>query len=308
MPAETSSFYPPRAGPASRSLAAGGRWLRLVLRIRKRHTLNLGEVPPWRWLLVPGLLWRQLGKPELGTAVLAVWAFALILSILTLNPALASAAALTASGLHGLCAAAFLTEYFPHWPGIQRLWRIPLLACLWVMAFYGLGVRPAAGLFVQRLTARDRTVMIQPAGGLFAPEWRRGDWVAYQLPETFAGGHFGNLIAWQTPGADTHFDRILAVPGDTIQFHPDFFEVGGQHFEKVAPDMPSTGTLALPRDDQHYLIWPTNTRVQHGTMMPEIMLAAARIPENRLLGKPWSRWFWRKQLPPPLKIWQTPAA
>lgn len=287
MPPEISSYYPPRAGLASRGLALGGKWLRQAWRPRKPRTPAAGEEPPWRWLFVPGQLWRRQGKPRLGTWITTVWAGALTFSSVALNPALANAAALLASGLHGISAAAFLNGRFPHWPAFHRLWRTPLLVALGILIFYGLIVRPAVDLFAQRITARGRTVMIQPAAGLFDPEWRRGDWVAYQIQ-----------------AGPLNFDRILAGPGDTIRFYPAFFEVGGQRFERVSPDMPEAGKETLL--SKEYFIWPTETKLAHGADFTQALLTIARVPESSLLGKPWSRWFWRKQLPPALEIWQDP--
>lgn len=304
MPSETSSYYPPRASFASRGLALGGKWLRQAWRPRKPRTLAFGGVPPWRWLLVPGLLWRRLGKPWFGFWITVIWAAALMASLVLLNPPLANAAALLASGLHGLSAAAFIGEYFPHWSVLHRLWRTPLLVMLGILTFYGLGVRPAAGLFAQRLTARGQTVMIQPAGPVFGHEWRRGDGVAYQLPGGRGHWHHGNWIAWQDPGADVYFDRILAEPGDTLRFHKEFFEVNGQPFARLSPTMPVAGERTLPTDV--YFIWPTDVALLAGNDPSAALLAAALVPKSNLLGKPWPRWFWRKQLPPPLKIWQAP--
>lgn len=279
---KTSPYYPPRAGVRSRFLA---RIDGLTARLRQR-SLELTSSPVYgiashsslAWLLVPGLMWRQQGKPILGTGIIAAWLALLVIDIVSLNTGAAFVAAVLASAIHAVSAAATLTVLYPEWRGFRRVWRTSLLASLLVFAIYSVALRTAISPLAQRLTTKGTPVMIH--GGY--PPWIPGEWVVYRMP-----------------GGQMNMDRILAGPGDTLRFHRDSFEVDGRFFERVSEQMPGDGEMVI--NGGSYFIWPTGAAYTHGGDQTGLLLGLTRIPESDLLGRPYRRWLWKTPDLEPLK-------
>ncbi len=282
----TSPYYPPRAGRRSRFLAAMNR---LRIRMRAPHIddsavqeigVFIRGIP---WLLIPGLMWRQQGRTALGACVAAAWVILVAIFIISLDEFIANAAAMLAATLHAISAAAVLMVLCPHWQGFSRIWRTTLFTSLLVLALYTVGLRNMLPPFAQRLTSNGTTVMIHQAKWFARHPWTQGEWVAYRLP---AGG--------------TNFDRILALPGDTIRFHRDSFEVNGRLFERVSPLMPTDGEEVLTTGT--YFIWPTEASFAHaGGNQQNLLLGLATIGEDDILGRPYRRWFWKSPVLKTLK-------
>ncbi|MDB6076345.1 MAG: hypothetical protein JWO82_92 [Akkermansiaceae bacterium] len=279
---KTSPYYPPRAGRRSRLLA---RMNRLTVGIRQRSPELNAPVVHWAgsyssvsWLLLPGLMWRQQGRPVLGAGVLAIWLVLLAIDIVSLNTGIAYIAAALVSAIHAISAAAVLTVLYPQWRGFSRLWRTSLLASLLVIAIYSVGLRSVVPAFAQRVTSKGTTVMIHGA----YPPWVQGEWVVYRLPT-----------------GQVNMDRILAGPGDTLRFHNDSFEVNGRFFERVSDQMPKDGEMVV--EGGVYFIWPTGAAYAHGGDQTGLLLRLTRILDSDLLGRPYRRWFWKTPDLEPLK-------
>lgn len=268
---KSSPFYPPRAGPLSRLLVMMDR-----LRLRMKRSLAHHPVFPWAsplpggipWLLLPGLMWCWEGETKLGRRVMLAWAVLVVIHIVSLNIALASAAVTLASVLHAISAAAVLTVLYPHWRGVSRLWRTTLIATLLVLVIYTLGLRNVILPFAQRVTIQGTTVMIHNAGWFSSSPLAPGEWVAYRILGVVS------------------IDRILAGPGDTIRFHPDSFEVNGRFFERVSQHMPTSAEVTMGADT--YFIWPTETT----SNISEQLLGLTEIKKADILGRPYRRWLW----------------
>jgi hypothetical protein len=289
---KSSPYYPPRAGPLSRFLAMMDRLgFRIQRSLADRPALRWaspfpGGIP---WLLLPGLMWRQEGKTTLGTGVMVAWAVLVTTHIVCLNPDLAGAAAIFASMLHAISAAAALTVLYPHWHGTSRLWRTSLISTLLVLLIYTFGLRNALLPIAQRITIQGSTVMIHQTGWFSEKPWTRGEWVAYR--------RLGGL---------TYMERILAIPGDTIRFHPESFEVNGRFFERLSEQMPKTGETVM--DAGTYFIWPTEAKVFHGGDFElGLFLGLTNIAETDILGRPYRRWFWASPALENLKPVASPA-
>ena len=242
------------------------------------------------WLLIPGLMWRQLGRKRLGNSVMVIWAVLVAVYIISLDMKVANLAATIASTMHAISAAAAFAVLCPHWQGMSRIVRTVVYTSLLVLVIYSVGLRNVITPFAQRITSGGSTVMIHPPGWLSGRSWRQGDWVAYRL---------------QT-GA-TSFDRVLAVPGDTIRFHRDSFEVNGRHFARLSELMPTDGGWTMTSGT--YFIWPTVVTF-HGDVR-ELLLRFAEVPEADIIGKPYRWWFWQSaNLEPltPLSPSNTPTA
>lgn len=283
-----SPYYPPRAGPWSRFRVRTERVSRRLQDRLSRFVSPAFHLPtPFPrglpWLFVPGLLWRQQGRTKLGNSVMAAWAALVLLHVATLDPSVAGTAALLASVLHGISAAAALATLCPHWQGLSGVLRTALTASALVFVLYSLGLRNMLSPWAQRVTVQGNSVMLHRANDFSDTPWKLGEWVSYRLPM--------GLV---------NLDRILAGPGDTLRFHDDSFEVNGRHFKKTSPHMPDSGEwLIAPRT---YFIWPTEASFVHGAEeMTELLLPLTEIDESEILGRPYRRWFWKSINLPPLE-------
>jgi len=271
---KTSPYYPPRAGPLSRAIVMLTRISFLTSRwLGKPPTIHVGSVFQGGipWLLVPGLMWRQEGMTKRGNGVIMAWSVLVTIHIFSLNPDLAGTSAIIASVLHALSAAAVLTALHPHWQGTARLWRTSLFSMLLVLMIYTVGLRMVVLPFAQRVSTPGTTVMIHKAGWLSKHQWIRGEWVAYRRQ-----------------GSAIYMDRILAIPGDTVRFHPESFEVNGRLFDRLSAQMPTNGEIEM--DAGTYFIWPTDATFSG--VAPEVILGLTIITEPAIFGRPYRRWFW----------------
>ncbi|GAA5130692.1 hypothetical protein JIN84_05025 [Luteolibacter yonseiensis] len=275
---KSSPYYPPRAGTLSRLLTLADR---LVARVRMSQLMRR---TPYRfvafpsavsWLLLPGLMWR--GEPEqakLGNRIMFAWAACVVVHIVSLNGAFADWAAILASMLHGISAAAVLAVLNPQWQGFTRMWKTSVYATLLVLVLYTIGLRGVAPVVAQRMVLDGETIMTRRAWAGSGP-WVRGEWVVYRLPNRLL-----------------NIDRILAGPEDIIRFHKDSFEVDGKFFPRVSPHMPVEGEIHM--DKNTYFIWPTAATFVHaGDRLPQLMLGVADIDAPDIVGRPYQHWFWK---------------
>ena len=268
-----SPYYPPRATAWTRFRSVINRW---VIRFRATGidygvTEEIGMffngIP---WLLVPGLMWRQTGRKPLGNPVMAIWAVAVVIFIVSINAGLANLAATIASTIHAISASAVFVVLCPHWYGISRIVRTVIYTLLLVLLIYSVVLRNVIEPFAQRVTAGEDTVMVHRAGVFSKASWHQGDWVAYRNGQ-----------------GSTSFDRILAVPGDTIKFHRDSFEVNGRHFARLSELMPTDGEWTMGAG--RYFIWPESV-ISHGDV-EAMLLRFAEVAEPDIIGKPYGHWF-----------------
>jgi hypothetical protein len=124
---------------------------------------------------------------------------------------------------------------------------------------------------------------------------QRGDWVAYALHAGQEGPH-GDVVRVE---AGMGLGRVLAVAGDRVQFDKNSFSVNGDS-QASRPDMPEAGEFIVP--ENHWFIWPNLDISGHGTVRPEsiknAILELASVSETQYYGKPFQRWFGRKQILP----------
>ena len=283
---KTSSYYPPRAGTASRFLAMTDRLgvrlqLSQLLRPRGYFQSTLPNTPIC--LLVPGLMWRGQGNTKLGNFLMFAWTAMVLIYVTCLNITWANVAAAIASSLHAISIAAVLAVVRPHWQGIPRILKTMLISMLLVILIYTVGLNRLTPVFAQRITRGDTTFMIHRAGWFSKNPWEQGDWVTYHFR---IGG--------------TALDQILACPGDTIRFHPNSFEVNGKHFERVSKHLPKNGEIKM--SPGVYLIWPTQIEIVHGAeAQTDFLLRLSQIKQEDISGRPYRNWFWKSFPLAPLK-------
>jgi hypothetical protein len=90
------------------------------------------------------------------------------------------------------------------------------------------------------------------------------------------------------------FGPVLAVPGDRVEFSEKTFLVNGVP-QPLMPHMPAGGSLVVA--ENRWFIWPSFSISGQGNeaRISELMMSAATVSQEQLVGKPFKRWFWRKQ-------------
>jgi hypothetical protein len=90
---------------------------------------------------------------------------------------------------------------------------------------------------------------------------------------------------------------VLAVAGDRIRFTTEFYEVNGLSRQSL-PHMPKTGETVVP--EKNWFIWPEVAITGNGNAQEAVisntMLQMATVAETQFVGKPFKRWFWRRQI------------
>ena len=115
----------------------------------------------------------------------------------------------------------------------------------------------------------------------------RGDVVAYRFE-----GHNDNGIAVRSGFG---LGPVLAVPGDQVKFGRQQFQIGGVLRPSVA-HMPATGEIIVP--EKYWFIWP-DLHIGGNTVAAKVladeMQRLALVEQGSFVGRPYKRWFFRKQ-------------
>jgi hypothetical protein len=116
----------------------------------------------------------------------------------------------------------------------------------------------------------------------------RGDWVAYHLEDERGTGLYSRAGLGLRP--------VLATAGDQVQFTAQTFVVNGVSRPRL-PYMPTTGEVVVP--EKNWFIWPEFAISNRGNTaeaaITVTMLRLATVAEAQFVGKPFKRWFWRRQ-------------
>jgi len=141
------------------------------------------------------------------------------------------------------------------------------------------------------LRVNGRVIVVQKQG-ISASTIQRGDWVAYALSGYVISIH-GNQYAGHS---GMGLGPVLAIAGDRVVFSSNAFTVNGVS-HPLLPYMPSSGTLTVA--ENHWFIWPDFAISGHGNIgeasISAAMLERADVSEIQFVGKPFKRWFWRRQ-------------
>jgi len=116
-----------------------------------------------------------------------------------------------------------------------------------------------------------------------------GDWVAYTLEgDDLARGLYSRAGLGLRP--------VLAGAGDHVRFNPETVVVNGVSSPRLA-HMPTTGALVVP--EKNWFIWPQFDISNRGNTaeatIAATILRLATVSEAQFVGKPFKRWFWRRQ-------------
>jgi hypothetical protein len=143
------------------------------------------------------------------------------------------------------------------------------------------------------LRVGDRVLIVHR--GVAPKSIKRGDRVAYEIS--------GDRVSSdrEVPvllGSGLGVDPVLALPGDRLRFTRQAVFVNGQAFP-LAPHMPVEGEWVMP--EKVWFIWPSlgiggHGRVTEGSISAT-MQQAAMVTQNQIIGRPFRRWFGRRQWP-----------
>ncbi len=282
----SSPYYPPRARWYSRLLSVGSVIRRhLVLdRIRLPEGPSLGGL--LGSVVVPGLgFWlrgpRWLGMLAVGGSLLLLLLFIAAIGYQAGNVAFGLLLSIHSTSL------IYLVE--PWLAGARFRTRIFASMAL-LMGTGGLVYMPARNLmeahWVAPLRVQDRVVVVSKLKS--AATVKRNEVIAY----SYSGN--SDHTVWIEAGLG--LGPVLAVAGDRVCFTPKAFEVNGVAQRRL-PNMPQAGELTVP--EKHWFVWPDLGITGHGNApagaLTTALLQMATVSETQFAGKPFKRWFWRRQ-------------
>jgi hypothetical protein len=283
----SSSYYPPRAG-------WGRRFNRLGYTIRRRlHFEQLGlklQTYPSHFflgLVVPGFAFLDAGWKTLGKVTLLGWIVAALVFLAWLGHGVSTFAFGLMMSMH---VSSILYLHNRAFPGMRVLKRLVFsLALLFVVGqlVYASALRLCHNYLFMPLQVGGKVYVINRLND--PQSLRRGDLVACQAEAVSLRNvriRDGYIL-----------DKVIAGPGDHVEFTPNGYALNGVRSRSLA-FMPVSGTTVLPQ--QTWLIWPSLETVVHVNVEPHSVCAAvlqmATIHREQVIGKPFKRWFWRRQV------------
>ena len=122
----------------------------------------------------------------------------------------------------------------------------------------------------------------------------RGDRVMYSLDATHNALVHNEAIYVQ---GGYGWGPVLGIAGDRVEFSTNTFIVNGES-HTLMPHMPTSGEFVVP--EKHWFIWPEFEMLGHGDVgqarISAMMLELATVPESEFVGRPFKRWFGRRQI------------
>jgi hypothetical protein len=288
-----SEYYPPRARWYGLFFYLGNAvQRRLALdRIHLPREITLGGLVAG--FLVPGLaIWLR-GPRLWGHAVLAASAALILVFIAWLG---CPAGNFAFGWLISLHCTGFVYYCSPLMAGEPLRHRLAL-TFLMLLAFGLLLYMPARwyiqGHWLMPLRLHGQVIVVQRS--FQTRNIQRGDWVAYTLDENNVGENYHGGIVRVRNGVS--LGPVLALAGDQVVFSTNSFSVNGILHTNLAY-MPHAGTFTVP--EKHWFIWPNLGISGYGDVgearINTAMLGLADVAETNFFGKPFHRWFWRKQI------------
>lgn len=284
-----SSFAPPRAGRAAGLRRFWFAYRRGVPTFRRAIPDCVTNFTlPWFGLIVGvvPLLGLHLASPPMVRRVCkVVAALCAFVALVYFDHAISGVALGIFAAIHALGVGDYMQA---HWPQ-PRPWRRVLrrvglaLACAWcVLAGFPLLLDRVV---VRVGDARSGAALIQPRSRV-APVVK-GEMVAFRLPQ-FRIDHL-------QVNSGLYYGTVLAHAYEQVNFGPEFTAAFGLELSEAAL-LPTEGALEVPRG--HVLVWPRGfmnrgfTEGQRRRVVERLV-----IPESALVGRPYTRWFWRTQTP-----------
>lgn len=296
MPGSSSPYYPPRS-----------RWyspVRYPWIHFRQHVSSLWSICDRRMILgwratllsfvVPGYVFGTVGYKKIATLAMAACGLAWLIFFLWLGYPVATASFSVILSLHVTSIVFLLNRLNPGQPLPLRM--ITTLGVLFALntLIYGTVQRQIERTFMPLRIGKNVVVV----RGYGARHLHRGDWIAYRIGHNsanFQGENFhGSIVAQSGFG----LEPVMAIPGDKIEFGKTRYRVNGQSFPNKAY-MPTSDEITL--GEKQWLVWPKFVIRSGG--MPDAQISNflqgyATISEHDIVGRPFKRWFWRKQILP----------
>jgi hypothetical protein len=283
----SSSYYPPRARWYSRLLLMTGGLRRHLALDRLRLPSGVPFSRAVASLLVPGLGFYLHGLRLWGKAAMGFCALLALIFIVGLG----SPAGNVAFGLLLSTHVTSVIYVFEPWLVDGKL-RTRLLFSAGVLFLLAcLVYLPARNLIQEEwlmpLRVKGRVVIVHRLAHPRA--LARGAWIAYTIDGS------GQNALYLLSGFG--LGPVLALPGDQVCFTKSGFEVNGVPQPRLA-NMPQTGGWVVP--EKHWFVWPEFAMSGHGDVpidgIAATLVRVGTITEEQFVGKPFERWFGRRQL------------
>jgi signal peptidase I len=303
--------HPPRATPAAkawrktafargvRSALASLRMMRLPRRVELPADLPapglIGR------LAVPG--WAQIhyGQRTLGRSLLLGFGFFVLAAIACFGSTASSILLGLAFACHGLSVYDFARRSSPVFRdrAFRTLLGCGLLAILVYLPVQSLVNRFVVAIVIQQdrapLMAGDVLLVRRAARGGSGPQV--GSVVQYQIPEATVAGHLASGVAANFRIEGARIDRVLAGPGQTIEWNGESLKVDGQPSPWL-PLNPQGATqplnLSIPGDS--WLILPsTDFTTGQIVVTPETWRMWSLVRTEQIEGRViWRSWPWSR--------------
>jgi hypothetical protein len=284
---ELSPYYPPRARWYCPLLRIADEFRRLTWLDRIHLPAGISFIAFVSALLVPGFALYVHRERVLARLIIAGYALLLAVFILWLGYPIANVAFGLMLSLHATSVIFLINP----WLGNARL-PFQLLVGMAVLGVLG-GLLYAPlrhqlqTCWLLPLRIRDQVVIVQTFSP--APSVRAGDWIAYEIEADRGQG-------WRLESGYA-LGPVLAVAGDRVRFTTTTYEINGV-YHPHRPHMPVTGELMVP--ENHWFLWPDLAINVYGNPNPATveaaMLRIATVSRAQFVGKPFHRWFWRRQM------------
>lgn len=287
MPEPRPPFYPPRAPWYSPVREAG---LAALSATRIQRLPTPGQIGPGRFLLgliLPGYAFLLHRRPKIGLALMLIWPLIFTLGLAFLGQAPGNVLLGLAISLH----ATSLVHLLGPWlKDITLGYRIASagVAVGGLVVFFYLPLQEFAHYrYFRPILTHQGVVIVHPTRN--PKTVRRGDWIVYHQERS----NMGQVIVQE----GTSFGPVLGGPGDTIEFTPSVVRVNGKP-QPRQEGMPTAGSVTVDQD--RWFVWPRLSHAQRGNVDDDTIRAAifarAEVPFERLRGRPFARWFHRRQI------------
>jgi signal peptidase I len=281
-----SPFYPPRARWYGR-LWQSAETLKRRLGMERLHRPSLTSTHDFvAGLVVPGWAFYLQGRRLVGKAIMGGYLLAALVFIIWLGYPFANLISGLMVGAHVTSILFLLRRQLAglHWGmrlliplgimfAVTQLVYLPMLGLVQNHLF--LPLRVHGQVFVVQRQTSSRSI-------------HRGDAIAYRLEE----------FRFEMYRVEEGFglDRVIGLPGDTIQFLPDRFTVNGVPYG-LYPNMPKAGEWVVP--EKHWFVWPNFAITGHGATdgayVSELIRANGMVDQTRFVGRAYAHWFGRRQ-------------
>jgi len=282
-----SPYYPPRARWRTPFSALGCR-IRLSLGrwgIRQPTARRIFNV--CMQFVVPGLAFYFTGHRRIAKCTFAVWMLAITVFVVWLGTLAANFAFLLMVSAHGASVSQLVAPVTRQIPFSRRLILGAMLFFALAVAIYEPVLRWCFANVALPLRTSTGVIIVNPKAD--CSRLSQGELAAYRIESTSSPG--------LTVRGGYGIGAVLALPGDNVKFEPDKLTINGIAKTRLV-SMPVSGELVVP--EKSWLIWPEFDIPTFGHVSGEAvaqqMLKIAVVDQRRLVGRPYNRWFGRKQI------------